>query len=158
MIVDLPGPADTDALGHRLAAVLAARTQGGVMTLTGELGAGKTALARAMITALGYAGPVVSPSYTLVEPYEVAGGTLYHLDLYRLGDPEELEFLGIRELAPESDLLLIEWPEQGRGFLPPADLDIRLAYWNNGRRASLQAFSAGGLRWLTRLGGANGPL
>lgn len=152
MIVDLPNPAATDALGDRLSAALIAVGRGGVVTLAGDLGAGKTSLTRAVIKALGHAGPVLSPSYTLMEPYLLAGRTFYHLDLYRLGDPEELEFIGIRDLSPESDWLFVEWAENGLDFLPPADLAIELAYRGDGRSARLTARSANGRRWLEKLG------
>ena len=135
----------TVALGARLATALAAcATQPLCITLTGELGAGKTTLVRGLLRALGHAGNVKSPTYTLVEPYELPVRTLYHLDLYRLADPEELEFLGIRELGSGNAVLLVEWAERGRGFLPAADLDVALAVAGNGRHAQLSARSACG--------------
>lgn len=156
MNVALPTPADTDQLGRQLARALAARAKGAMITLAGELGAGKTALARATIQALGHTGPVVSPSYTLIEPYAVAGRTLYHLDLYRLGDPEELEFIGVRELSPVDDWLVVEWATRGAGFLPAADLDVTLAYRDAGRSAELSPRSPRGLAWVDCLRGEVG--
>ncbi|MES1935981.1 tRNA (adenosine(37)-N6)-threonylcarbamoyltransferase complex ATPase subunit type 1 TsaE [Salinisphaera hydrothermalis] len=151
MNIDLATPAETDRLGHALAMALNAHDGGAVITLAGELGAGKTALARATIQALGHAGPVVSPSYTLVEPYEFPRRRLYHLDLYRLADPEELEFLGIRDMAPDCDLMLVEWAERGAGFLPPTDLAVHLEYREAGRCAQLTACSATGRQLMAKL-------
>lgn len=156
MTRDLPDPAATETLGRQVARALQAGDGGGVITLSGPLGAGKTALARALIGALGHEGPVVSPSYTLVEPYAVAGRTLYHLDLYRLGDPEELEFIGVRELSPVDDWLVIEWADRGTGFLPAADLDVALAYRDAGRTAALSARSPRGRVWIDRIRGEVG--
>ncbi len=96
-------------------------------------------------------GPVVSPSYTLIEPYELPGRRLHHLDLYRLADPEELEFLGIRDICLDSDLVLVEWADRGAGFLPAPDLAITLEYLGSGRSAHLEACSATGRRLLAKL-------
>lgn len=102
--------------------------QGVVIYLQGELGAGKTAWARAFLRGLGWLGAVKSPSYGLLEVYELPRVIVYHLDLYRLGDPEELEYLGIRDLAALPAIWLIEWPEKGEAYLPQADLSINLSY------------------------------
>jgi tRNA threonylcarbamoyladenosine biosynthesis protein TsaE len=150
-MIELADARATDAFGTRLAGVLERSDGGLVVSLAGELGAGKTALARAIIHGLGHAGRVVSPSYTLVEPYPLASRTLYHLDLYRLGDPEELEFLGVREIDTAHEWMLIEWAERGTGFLPPVDLTIALAYAGDGREAQLEAFSPAGERFLATL-------
>ena len=104
------------ALGEHLGRELAAPM---VVFLRGELGAGKTTLARGVLRAKGYSGAVKSPTYTLVEPYELQGVTLYHFDLYRLGDPEELEYVGIRDYLDGDSIVLVEWPERSGGCRPP---------------------------------------
>ncbi|WP_111748397.1 tRNA (adenosine(37)-N6)-threonylcarbamoyltransferase complex ATPase subunit type 1 TsaE [Salinisphaera orenii] len=145
MTVALPDPAATDAFGRRIADALAAWSGGLVVSLAGELGAGKTALTRAVLATLGESGPVVSPSYTLVEPYTVAGRTLYHVDLYRLADPAELDFLGLRDVDPGRDWLLIEWADNGGDELPAIDIRIDLAYRDDqGRTASSHALTERG--------------
>jgi tRNA threonylcarbamoyladenosine biosynthesis protein TsaE len=132
---ELPDASATEALGRELAARLPADTRGFVLALEGALGAGKSTLARALLGALGHAGPVPSPTYTLVEPYDVGGRTVYHVDLYRLGSPDELPFLGLTDL--DDGLLLVEWPDRAPGLAARADLVVRLAYAGTGRRAEL---------------------
>jgi tRNA threonylcarbamoyladenosine biosynthesis protein TsaE len=116
----------------------------GVIYLRGDLGTGKTTLVRGLLRGFGYHGRVKSPTYTLVETYPIEGLTIYHLDLYRLGCAEELEWIGIRDLLGESALLLVEWPEQGDGMLPAADLDISLAYQGQGRDLHVKMLTAAG--------------
>ena len=145
----LADSAATERLGTDLARVLG---QGGaVLYLQGELGAGKTTLTRALLRALGHSGVVRSPSYTLIEPYELGPRTVFHLDLYRLSVPQELEFLGLRDLDPEHDLIVIEWPERGAGGIPPADIMVRLAYRGEGRQAAVEAVSEHGTTILSGL-------
>lgn len=147
--VELPDAAATEALGARLAGACAG---GLVVYLHGELGSGKTTLVRGLLHALGHAGRVRSPTYTLVEPYELGARSVYHFDLYRLADPEELEFMGIRDFLDPAALLLVEWPEKGAGWLPPAELDLSLAYADGGgRSARLAAAGARGEAVLARL-------
>lgn len=118
------------ALGHELAALTRAPL---VVTLSGPLGAGKTSLARAWLHGLGHDGPVRSPTYTLIETYRLPAVTVHHLDLYRLADPEELEFIGVRDLAEEDALWLIEWPERGGDRLPAPDWQLTIEFSGSGR-------------------------
>ena len=133
----LPDAAATEAAGARLAGLLAPR-RGLVVFLHGELGAGKTTLVRGWLRELGATGTIRSPTYTLVEPYELAGRSLLHLDLYRLSDAAELEQLGVYDTPPESSVWLVEWPERGTGQLPPPDLSIRLEVAGPGREIRLE--------------------
>ena len=113
-----------------------------LITLSGDLGSGKTTLARSLIQSLGHSGPVKSPTFTLVETYRIGHLSLAHFDLYRLGDPEELEYLGIRDYLDGSTLCLIEWPEQGQPLLPEADLALTLEHKGRSRQFSWQANSS----------------
>jgi tRNA threonylcarbamoyladenosine biosynthesis protein TsaE len=146
--IALPDEAAQVAFGEALGHALDGR---GRVYLQGELGAGKTTLSRGILRAYGHSGAVKSPTYTLVEPYELGDVRVHHFDLYRLGDPEELEFIGARELLEEDSLNLIEWPSRGEGWLPPADLVIELAVIDGGREARLTAGTRYGETVLARL-------
>ncbi len=141
---ELPDEAATAALGAALVK-LVPRCR--VVHLSGELGAGKTALVRGFLRAAGVEGSVRSPTFTLVETYETDIGPVYHFDLYRLEDPEELEFLGVRDFeaaVSAGGCMFFEWPERGDGVIPPADLEIAFAFRSEGRAVSVAA-SADGL-------------
>jgi tRNA threonylcarbamoyladenosine biosynthesis protein TsaE len=138
----LTGPEVTERVGRALGSALAASDDGGVtIWLEGELGAGKTSMARAILEGLGYEGRVPSPTYTLVEPYELSRGRVYHVDLYRLQSSDEADELGLAELPGPDELLLVEWPERGGERVPAADLRLGLAVRDDGRR--LVALAAG---------------
>lgn len=146
MHVFLPDNDATEALGQALART---RPASAVVHLQGDLGAGKSTLARALLRTLGVAGAIRSPTYTLVERYPVEGGEVWHLDLYRIGDAGELEFLGLDEGA--AVLWLVEWPERGAAALPAADLHVALAVDADGRSALLTGTTPVGEQWLDRL-------
>ena len=134
----LADAAATEAFGAQLAAALGAHA-GAVIYLHGDLGAGKTTLARGLLRACGVQGAIRSPTYTLVEPYDTPRGGLLHMDLYRLGDPLELHNLGLADHPPAHCLWLVEWPQRGVPLLPAADLELWLQPHAAGRRLRLQA-------------------
>ena len=119
--------------------------------LCGDLGAGKTTVARGLLRALGVAEIVRSPSYTLIETYETAGHRVLHLDLYRLSGGVELQALGLRDELDPGVLLLVEWPERAREALPVPDLEVRLSVAGEGRHAALAAGTEAGVAWLSRV-------
>ena len=124
---------------------------GGMIYLQGDLGAGKTTLSRDIMRGFGYQGAVKSPTYTLVEPYEFEHCNIYHFDLYRLADPEEVSYLGTDEYFNESNLCLIEWAQKGANWLPAADLQIDIEAQGAGRRLTCQNFSEKGAIIAKRL-------
>lgn len=135
----------------RLGALLGEAVEGaGSIHLEGPLGAGKSTLARALLRARGVTGAIRSPTYTLVEPYEIDGRPWLHLDLYRLADPEEVHYLGVLDEIDRA-VLLVEWPSRGEGVLPEPDLRICLEISDPGRSACFEARTTTGCRWLARL-------
>lgn len=144
----LPDESATRQIAQALAAH---QPVGAVVHLEGDLGAGKSTLARAWLRALGVTGTVRSPTYTLVERYPVQGGEALHLDLYRIGDAGELDFLGLDDIV--ATLWLVEWPERGAGALPPPDLRIGLAIEGEGRSIRIEASGERGDLWLAGIEG-----
>ncbi len=145
-------PEETESFGAQLAAVKPAADEAAVVIyLRGDLGAGKTTLARGFLGACGIRGTVHSPTYTLVESYEAGADTIVHLDLYRLRDASELEALGVRDLARAHHYWLVEWPERGTGRLPPADLIVSLEVGRDSHPITTSAATSVGAGWLARL-------
>ena len=138
---------DTEQLGARLAARV---KDGAVIHLRGQLGAGKTTLARGFLRALGHAGTVKSPTFTLVEPYVIGDLQIYHFDLYRMNDPEELEAIGIRDYCENRAICLFEWPELGGEAVPAADIDLCIEHQDRGRVIQLEGRSGHGLHIVNR--------
>lgn len=144
----LSGEEATIAFGQRLASVL----PGGLVAyLHGDLGAGKTTFARAFLKALGVGERVKSPTYSLVEGYDIGSRRAFHLDLYRIADPGELEWLGLDSLAEPGAIVLVEWPERGQGALPPVDLELRFRHAGDGRVVRLEARTDMGRRIMGAL-------
>ena len=124
---------------------------GAVIFLQGDLGAGKTTVARGFLRGYGFQGAVKSPTYTLVEPYEFKHCNIFHFDLYRLGMPEEAAYLGIEEYFREETICLVEWPERGRGWLPLPDITIALSMSGTGREFSWRGHTPKGCKAAERL-------
>jgi tRNA threonylcarbamoyladenosine biosynthesis protein TsaE len=137
----------TEALGRRLAEC---SPRGSLILLHGELAAGKTTLARGYIRARGHRGAVTSPTFTLVESYDLDAGTVHHFDLYRIAAPEELDFIGIEDYVDGRADCLVEWPENGAGMLPDGDIAVWLTVAANGRRAVLKGLSRSGIEVISR--------
>ena len=146
MRLQLPTSDVTEALGHALAETRPAQA---AVHLQGDLGAGKSTLARALLRRLGVQGAIRSPTYTLIERYPIPDGEAWHLDLYRIGDVGELDFLGLDEAV--ATLWLVEWPERAGAALPRADLRVQLGIEGEGRVAVLMAETGPGEQWLARL-------
>ncbi|MBJ6137217.1 tRNA (adenosine(37)-N6)-threonylcarbamoyltransferase complex ATPase subunit type 1 TsaE [Marinobacter litoralis] len=147
----LKGEAETEQLGGELARLAKISEQSLTVFLEGDLGMGKTTLSRGVMRGLGHEGAVKSPTYTLVEPYEHLTPPVYHFDLYRLGDPEELEYMGIRDYFAARNFCLIEWPERGEGVLPEPDVEIQLERQGDGRTVILRARSEFGASLLNQI-------
>lgn len=149
MKLHLPDEKATMEFAERLSTALPPATAGWTLLLEGELGAGKSTFARALIRSMGHNGAVPSPTYTLVEPYELPGRLVYHVDLYRVADEEELRFLGWTEL--DDGLRLVEWPDRAPELLASADLRLVLSYAGSGRDAELAGLSSRGEALLGEL-------
>ena len=148
----LADEAATIAYGQRLAKAINSK---GLLTLSGNLGSGKTTLCRGLIQSYGHSGAVKSPTYTLVEPYEIGDKRIYHFDLYRMEDPEELEFIGLWDYLTQEALIIIEWPEKAFGVLPPADLAIQLEQQEKGRKITCSSNTSLGEAVLEKLAAAD---
>lgn len=148
MSIELDNESSTVEVGRQLGTSLRG---GEIIYLEGQLGAGKTTLCRGILAAFGHSGAVKSPTYTLVEPYEFSDLTVYHFDLYRLGDPEELEFMGIRDYFQSTSVCLVEWPAKGGGILPEPDVVVSLNVNPPGRRLDIQAGTKKGEEVLSLL-------
>tara|TARA_R110002072_G_scaffold14582_9_gene60202 strand:+ start:10406 stop:10861 length:456 start_codon:yes stop_codon:yes gene_type:complete len=148
MLFALQDESETIALGAKMASALIG---GEIIFLQGELGAGKTTFVRGLLNALGHSGNVKSPTYTLVEPYSITGIDIYHFDLYRINDPEELEAMGIRDYCDGNAICLFEWPEQGADVLPEADITLSLTHLSSGRELDIKTHSVAGENILHRI-------
>jgi tRNA threonylcarbamoyladenosine biosynthesis protein TsaE len=150
--LNLPDSGATESLGRALAAALPeTATAGAVVYLHGDLGTGKTTTARSMLHSLGVVGKVRSPTYTLIDTYLLPRVACVHIDLYRVQSLNEVEELGIRDLAGPGSVMLIEWPEKGAGAIPPADLILALDYAGEARRGVVTPGSGLGENWVTKL-------
>lgn len=150
--LEIPSEAAMQRLGAEMAARIA-RIEGGVILyLSGALGAGKTTLVRSLLQALGVTGRIKSPTYTLVEPYQAGDKKIYHFDLYRLANSEELEFLGVRDYFAPDAIVLVEWPERGVGALPVADVEIHIDYAGSGRRVRVTIPTHSRFHWSSPTG------
>lgn len=141
--------AATIAFGHEILGSLPENLAGWTLLLTGELGAGKSTFARALIKAAGHQGAVPSPTYTLVEPYQLPRGNIYHVDLYRVSDAEELRYLGWNEL--DNGCRLVEWPDRAPGLTAQADLSLTLSYEGDGRSVEILGLSERGKALVSTL-------
>tara|TARA_B100001250_G_scaffold393129_1_gene395613 strand:- start:453 stop:905 length:453 start_codon:yes stop_codon:yes gene_type:complete len=148
MIIPLANEAKTVEVGAKIASCLHG---GEVIYLKGELGTGKTTLVRGALNRLGHTGNVKSPTFTIVEPYSINNHVIYHFDLYRLDDPEELESLGIRDYCDGQSICFFEWPEKGKNLLPNADINIELTYLKNAREIEFTSKSEVGQAILKQL-------
>ncbi|MGY6276538.1 tRNA (adenosine(37)-N6)-threonylcarbamoyltransferase complex ATPase subunit type 1 TsaE [Methylomonas sp. MgM2] len=138
MMIELNDSDETEAFGAALGKALPKKC---LLFLYGELGAGKTTLMRGLLREAGYGGPVRSPTYSLVEEYHLPDRVVFHFDLYRLKDPEELEWLGINDYLSQDALCCIEWPQMGDGYLPASDVEVRLGYRDGGRIVEIGVLS-----------------
>lgn len=151
MKLDLPDASATEALGASLAQAFTGLASGLIIFLYGDLGAGKTTLARQLLRSLGVGGTIRSPTYTLMELYRAKDRDLLHMDLYRLNDPAELHNLGLVDYPPTQTLWLVEWPEKGGDLLPKADISVVLSLSGQARQADVQGLSEAGQEVVSKL-------
>lgn len=128
-------PEEMEAFGGELLATLPTPA---VIYLCGELGTGKTTFVRGALRSIGYQGLVKSPTFTVVESYLIGKQPIHHFDLYRISDPEELDFIGIRDYASDNSITIFEWPEKGQAFIPPSTLKITLSHAGTARHAEIE--------------------
>lgn len=149
--VNLDGEQAMVNYGHVLATAIAQANAPLLILLNGDLGAGKTTISRGILQGLGYCGAVKSPTYTLVEPYDLEIGKVFHFDLYRLIDPEELEHIGFSDYLSQANLCIIEWPENGGSYIPQADIKIDISQYESGRKLTLTSNTDVGVQCLNQL-------
>ena len=149
--VNLDGEQAMVNYGHVLATAIAQANAPLLILLNGDLGAGKTTISRGILQGLGYCGAVKSPTYTLVEPYDLEIGKVFHFDLYRLMDPEELEHIGFSDYLSQANLCIIEWPENGGSYIPQADIKIDISQYESGRKLTLTSNTDVGVQCLNQL-------
>jgi tRNA threonylcarbamoyladenosine biosynthesis protein TsaE len=149
--VNLDGEQAMVNYGHVLATAIAQANAPLLILLNGDLGAGKTTISRGILQSLGYSGAVKSPTYTLVEPYDLEIGKVFHFDLYRLIDPEELEHIGFSDYLSQANLCIIEWPENGGSYIPQADIKIDISQYESGRKVTLTSNTDVGVQCLNQL-------
>ena len=154
--INLENDQATENLGRALAQALVEISGEGsrpsaIIFLSGELGAGKTTLSRGVLRFFAYQGAVKSPTYTLVEPYELESVSVFHFDLYRLSHPEELHYLGFEDYFTSGNICLLEWPAKAGDFLPDCDIEIKISIKNDGRIAQICAFQKSGEKIIERL-------
>ncbi|MGB2115899.1 MAG: tRNA (adenosine(37)-N6)-threonylcarbamoyltransferase complex ATPase subunit type 1 TsaE [Porticoccaceae bacterium] len=149
--VNLDGEQAMVNYGHVLATAIAQANAPLLILLNGDLGAGKTTISRGILQSLGYSGAVKSPTYTLVEPYDLEIGKVFHFDLYRLIDPEELEHIGFSDYLSQANLCIIEWPENGGSYIPQADIKIDISQYESGRKLTLTSNTDVGVQCLNQL-------
>ncbi|MGB2172533.1 MAG: tRNA (adenosine(37)-N6)-threonylcarbamoyltransferase complex ATPase subunit type 1 TsaE [Porticoccaceae bacterium] len=149
--VNLDGEQAMVNYGHVLATAIAQANAPLLILLNGDLGAGKTTISRGILQGLGYSGAVKSPTYTLVEPYDLEIGKVFHFDLYRLIDPEELEHIGFSDYLSQANLCIIEWPENGGSYIPQADIKIDISQYESGRKLTLTSNTDVGVQCLNQL-------
>ena len=146
--VFLNGESAMVSFGENLATYL---SEGMLITLKGDLGAGKTTLSRGLFRGLGHRGAVKSPTYTIVEPYNLSFGMVYHFDLYRVNDPQELDYIGFSDYLDTAALSVVEWPEHGRDYLSEVDVHLTIGHRLNGRTIVLEARSEMGKNFIDRV-------